>query len=75
MSVAPAWCLSSSTIGGPSAAFYTFKGQHFSQTESTEMYLKSYFVHLQSAAVVQCKMAAMCGPDCDDVMDDVSNSH
>lgn len=36
---------------------------------------KPRFVHLQCAALVQCKMAAMCGPDRDDVMDAVSNSH
>lgn len=50
-------------------------GRHFSQTDGTHMYLKSYFIHLRRAAAVRCKMAAMCGPDCDDVMDDVSNSH
>lgn len=40
---------------------------------SIHMYLESFSVHLvcHSSPV----LATMCGPDCDDVMDDVSNSH
>lgn len=37
------------------------------------MYLESFSVHLVCSS--SPVLATMCGPDCDDVMDDVSNSH
>lgn len=47
----------------------------------TTLFSDRWYTHVSevllrpSSAAVRCKMAAMCGPDCDDVMDDVSNSH